>query len=67
MFANVVIDGSVQGYRYNEQQSAAAFSALEKVAGLAGALIQAGWSSRSASMRRRLTGSNNRSQVTNGL
>jgi hypothetical protein len=41
MFANLIIDSSVQGYRFNERESAAAFAVLEKFAGLAGALILA--------------------------
>jgi len=41
MFANLIVDSCVLGYRYNERESVAAFAVLEKVAGFAEVLIQA--------------------------
>ena len=40
MFANLIINGDVQGYRYNEAESLAAFGRIEKIAGFARALLR---------------------------
>ena len=41
MFANLIIDRSLQGYRFNEGESVAAFAVAEKVAGVVATLILA--------------------------